>query len=68
MKDRWGESKYPTSNYRLLVKAVNTKREGRSWRTERKKGMVYVFIFALTQFFTVILQASVSSCFLVFFY
>lgn len=38
MKDRWGESKYPTSKYRLLVKAVNRKRGEKG-----KKGMAYAF-------------------------
>lgn len=42
MKDRWGESKYQTSKYRLLVKAVNRSGE-RSWERERKKDMAYAF-------------------------
>lgn len=37
MKDRWGESKYQNSKYRLLVKAVKRKQGGKLGEREEKR-------------------------------
>lgn len=43
MKERWGESKYQTSKYRLLVKAVNRKRgEKLGEREEKMHGICFL--------------------------
>lgn len=45
MKDKWGESKYQTSKYRLLVKAVNRKRGGKLGEREEKRHGICVLSF-----------------------
>lgn len=37
MKDRWGESKYQTIKYRILVKAANRKWGGKLGEREDKR-------------------------------
>lgn len=40
-KDRWGESKYQTSKYRLLLKAVTRKR-GEKLGEEKRHGICFL--------------------------
>lgn len=43
MKDGWGESKYQTRMYRLLLKAVKRKKRWQGGGREKKKGIAYAF-------------------------